>query len=110
VNWNLTTEIHVSFPVPIERTTALALSQTQQLPREVTHSISRRALPMRYHSILLETLVISKARVTVRVHRRREAGHLPVALVIVRQVKPAMRPAMRRTLIPESTEGRERDL
>lgn len=102
----------MSCPVPIERTTALALSQTQQLPREVTHSISRRAFPTRYHSILSETSVIFKARVTVKLHRRREAGHLPVALalVIVRQVIRPMRPAMRRTLMPESTQGRKRDL
>ena len=107
-------QCHVSISyhtaVPIERTTALALSRTQQLPREVTHSICRRALPTRYHSILSESLEIFKARVTVKPLRRREAGHLPVTLVIVRQAIRAMRPAMRRTLIPESTQGRERDL
>ena len=100
----------MSCPVPIERTTALALSQTQQLPREVTHSISRRASPTRYHSILSETLVIFKAQVMVKLHRRREAGHLPVTLVIVLQAIPEMRPAMRRRLMPESTQGRKRDL
>jgi hypothetical protein len=89
---------------------ALALSQTQQLPREVIHSISRRAFPTRYHSILSETSVIFKARVMVKLHRRREAGHLPVALVIVRQAIRVMRPAMKRTLMPESTPGRKRDL
>jgi hypothetical protein len=81
---------------------ALAHSQTQQRPREVTRSISRRASPMtygRYRSILSETLVISKA-VTVKLHRLREVGHLPVVLVIVRQVTPAMGPATRRTLMP----------
>ena len=100
----------MSCPVPIERTMALALSQTQQLPREVTHSISRRALPRRYHSILSETSGIFKARVTVKLHPRQEAGHLPVTLVIVRQAIRVMRPVMRRTLMPESTQGRERDL
>lgn len=100
----------LSFPVPFERTTALARSQTQQLPHEVTHSISRRAFPRRYHSILSETSVIFKARVTVKLHPRREAGHLRVALVIVHQAIRAMRPAMRRTLMAESTQGRKRDL
>jgi hypothetical protein len=102
----------MSYPVPIERTTALALSRTQQLPHEVTHSISRRAFPRRYHSILSETSVIFKARETVKLHPRREAGHLPVALalVIVRQAIRAIRPAMRRTLMAESIQGRKRDL
>ena len=94
----------------IKRTTVLALSQTQQLPREVTHSISRPAFPTRYHSILSGTLVIFKARVMVKLLRLREAGHLPVALVTARQVILAMRPEMRRTLMPESTKGRKRDL
>lgn len=100
----------MSRPVPIERTMALALFQTQQLPREATHSIFRRAFLMRYHLILLETSVIFKARVMVKLHRRREAGHLPVALVIVRRAIRAMRLAMKRTLMPESTLGRKRDL
>jgi hypothetical protein len=100
----------MSCPVLVERTTALALSQTQQLPREVTHSISRRAFPRRYHSILSETSVIFKARVTVKLHQQREAGHLPAALVIVRQAIRAMRPAMRKTVMPELTQGRKRDL
>jgi len=89
---------------------ALALSQTQQLPREVTHLISRRAFPTRYHSILSETSVIFKARVMAKLHRQQEAGHLPVALVIVRQAIRAMCPAMKKTLVPELTPGRKRDL
>jgi hypothetical protein len=92
---------------------ALALSQTQQLPREVTHSISRRAFPMtyrRYRSILSETSVIFIARVTVKLHRLLEAGHLPVAPVIVRQAIRAMGLATRRTPMPKLSEERNRDL
>jgi len=89
----------------------LALSRTQQLPREVTHSISRRVFPTtyrRYPSILSETSVIFIAGVTVKLHRLREAGHLPVALVIARQAMRGL--ATRRTLMPKSIEKRKRDL
>ena len=79
---------------------ASALSRTQQLPREVTHSIFRRAFLTRYRLILLETLAISKAEVTVKLHRLREAGHSPVVPVIARQAIRAMDLVMRRTLTP----------
>ena len=82
---------------------ALALSQTRQLPHKVIHSISHRAFPRtygRYRSTLSETLVIFIARVMVKLHRLREAGHSPVVPVIAHQVIRVMGPAMRRTLIP----------
>ena len=88
---------------------ALALSRTQQLPREVTHSISRRVFPTtyrRYRSILSETSVIFIALVTAKLHRPPEAGHLPVDPVIARQAIRAMGLATRRTPMPESTEER----
>lgn len=91
---------------------ALVLSQTRQLPREVTHSIFHRAFLTtygKYRSIPSVTLVIFKVRATEKLHRRQEAGHLPVALVIARQAIRVMGPAMRRTPMPESTEGRKRD-
>jgi hypothetical protein len=91
----------------------LALSRTQQLPREVTHSISRRASPMtygRFRSILSETSGIFKAGVTVKLHRLLEAGHLPVAPVIARQAMRVMGPVTRRTQMPKSTEERKGDL
>lgn len=92
---------------------ALALSQTQQLPREVTHSISRRAFPTtyrRYRSILLETSVIFIAPVTAKLHRLPEVGHLPVDPVTARQAIRAMVLVTRRTPMPKSTEERNRDL
>ena len=85
--------------VSFNRTMALALSQTRQLPREVTRSISHRAFPRGYRSTLLGTLVIFKARATVNQRRPQGAGHLPVVPVIARQVIRAMGPATRRTLM-----------
>ena len=90
---------------------ALALSQTRQLPREVTHSIFRQAFPTtsgRYRSILSETSVIFIAGVMVKLHRLREAGRLQVAPVIARQAIRGL--VTRKTRMPKSTEKRKRDL
>jgi hypothetical protein len=81
---------------------ALALSQTQQLPREVTHSTFHRAFPRRYHSILSGISVIFKVQATVKLHRLRGAGHLlvvPVPIIARQVIQAMMGPATRKTLM-----------
>ena len=78
----------------------MALSQTRQLPLEVTRSISHQAFLRRYRSTRSGTSVIFIARATVKLHRLRGAGHSPVVPVIALQATRVMGPATRRTLRP----------